>query len=75
MPPLGKLSGKFHIRFHVAVHIAFFFIFDRDQVSEILAVQFSHDFGNLRDPFSQQHIDFAAGSLNVFKVHQFQART
>ena len=57
---LGKLSGKFYFRFHIAVYVAFFFIFDRDQMSEILAMQFPRDFRNLRDPFSQQHIDFAA---------------
>jgi len=36
-------------------------------------MQFAHDFGNLRDPFPQQCIDFAAGGLNVFQVDEFQA--
>jgi hypothetical protein len=30
---------KFHICLHVAVYVAFFFVFDRDQASETLAMQ------------------------------------
>ncbi len=72
---LGEPSGIFHILSHVAVDIALFFIFDGHQASEILPMQFLHhlrDFGNAS---AQQYIHFAARGLDIFEMHQFQART
>ena len=44
------------------------------QTSEMLPVEFLHDFGNPRDAPSQQHVNFSAGRLDVFEVHPVEAR-
>ena len=64
-PSLGEPAGEFDVLLHIAVHITLFFIFDRDQAGEILAMQFCHHLRNPGDASAQQHVDFATRGFDV----------
>src|SRR5580698_9021895 len=72
---LRQFARVFHVLAHVFCHVRFFFVFHGDESREILPVQFPHDLGNFRNPFSEQHVHFTVDSLNVLEVYEFQAWT
>ena len=70
------LQGKRNVGAHVIPYVvgAFLLVFNGDQVTKILPVQFRFDFRDFGNPASQQHILAMANGLDVLEMDQVQTR-